>query len=331
MIGSKKLSNFPLARAISRDWQSAQDHLRAQSRPNTRNDAEHDFDGAGPVDERTRADDEDEEDLEPIDGSGEDPEPRPRLSGRTKRDREQDDEDVRSDDDDVVRPQKKSRRLTRHRPRPVTPEDVPEETPANDAPSGDPPSPEPEVEEERDPEEEFETRWREFLAELDDQDRLEWEKLYLRAQELFEHTQNPWIPDPGEDSIDDREELEKQVNALLEVAIDQEWQEHVDRIRANENSLYHGGELQYAELQREVLMKMFREDKSLGWPPAPRTSAAEDIAAVLVSHKERAGWDSWQFFQEIGRGTQGSAALCTSAKFGDHGAIGKVCIRFDVQ
>jgi hypothetical protein len=116
----------------------------------------------------------------------------------------------------------------------MTAEDAPEETPANDVRSGDPPPPELEVEVERDPEEEFETRWRDFLAEVDNPDKPKWEKLYLRAQELFKHTQNPWMPDPGEDSIDDREELEKLVNEQLEEALDQEWREHMDRIRANE-------------------------------------------------------------------------------------------------
>jgi hypothetical protein len=102
-------------------------------------------------------------------------------------------------------------------------------------------------------------------------------------------------------------------------------------IRANEKSLYREGELQYAEQQKEVLMGMFRKGQCLPWPPAPRTSAAEDIAAGLVSDEERAGWGHWQFFQEIGRGAQGTAALWTSVKFDDHGAIGKVCIHFDVR
>jgi hypothetical protein len=315
---------------LAQDWNSAPDHVRAQSRPNTRSEAA--FGAAGPVDERTTADDEEEEDLEPIDGSCENSEPRPKHSGREKRSREQDDEGVRSDHSDAsIRPQKKSRRLTHSRPRPMTAEDSPEETPANDVSSGDPPPPEPEVEVERDPEEEFETRWRDFLAEVDDPDKPKWEKLYLRAQELFKHTQNPWMPDPVEDLIEDREELEKLVNEQLEEALDQEWQEHMDRIRANENNLYLQGELQYAELQRPVLMRMFREGQAPPWPPAPRTTAAEDIAAGLGSHKERAGWGPWQFFQEIGRGAQGTAALWTSARFDDHGMIGEVCIHFDVQ
>jgi hypothetical protein len=313
---------------LAQDWCSAQDHLQAQSRPNTRSEAE--FNAAGPVDERTTADDEDEEDPEPIDGSGENLEPQP--SRREKRSREQDDEGARSDHSDAItRPQKKSRRLTHRRPRPMSAEDAPEKIPANDVPSGDPPPPEPEVEVERDPEEEFETRWRDFLAEVDDPDKPKWEKLYLRAQELFKHTPNPWMPDPGEDSIDDREELEKLVNEQLEEALDQEWQEHMDRIRANENNLYLQGELQYAELQRPVLMRMFREGQAPPWPPAPRTTAAEDIAAGLGPHEERAGWGPWQFFQEIARGAQGSAALWTSARFGDHGMIGEVCFHLDVQ
>jgi serine/threonine protein kinase len=166
---------------------------------------------------------------------------------------------------------------------------------------------------------------------LDDPDKPKWEKLYLRAQELFKHTQNPWMPETGEDTIDDREELEKYVNEQLEEALDQEWQKYLDRIRAKENNLYLPGELQYAEMQRPVLMRMFREGQAPPWPPAPRTTAAEDIAAGLGSHEERAGWGPWQFFQEIGRGAQGSAALWTSARFGDHGMIGEVCIHLHVQ
>jgi hypothetical protein len=164
---------------LAQDWCLADGQLQAQSRLNTR--SENDFDAAGPVDERIRANDGDEEDPEPIDGGGEDPEPRPRRSSKKKRKtkkkrrRKQDDEGVHGDDDDVVRPQKKTRRLTRHRPRPVTPEDMLEETPANDVPSGDTLLPEPEPEEEEDPAEEFERRWRAFLAKLDDQDRPECE------------------------------------------------------------------------------------------------------------------------------------------------------------
>jgi hypothetical protein len=206
---------------LAQDWALAEDQLQAQSRPNTR--SENGFDAAGPVDERTRADDENAEDPEPIDGVGEDAEPRPQRSSKKKRKkgkkrrRKQDDEDVHSDAEDVVRPQKKTRRLTRRRP--ATPEDEPEEKPANDAPSGDPPLPEPEPEEEEDPAEEFERRWTDFLAKLDDQDRPEWEKQYLRAQELFPHTQKSWMLNPGEDSIDDRVEFEKHITESLGEAI----------------------------------------------------------------------------------------------------------------
>lgn len=186
----------------------------------------------------------------------------------------------------------------------------------------------------------FETIWKNFLEDVNDQDRPDWEQLHFRAQKLLKDKQETHLPEGT--SGEAREELRIAINKALEQVVGWDWEEHIDMIKANKDGLYHDGELRQAELARELLIQRAREGRSPEWPPAARKAAipvlsdnesndqernteiATEIENNLLSEGEQSGRGSWTNLASIGQGAHGWADLWVSVRFGDHGMIAEV-------
>ena len=268
----------------------------------------------------------------------------PRAFGRKRRSREPSD-DPTSDED---QPTKKIPRPEDH----TEPAILQEPRSSNEEPLANIASAEHEV----DPLEAFDTRWWAFLNGLDKQDSPIWQKLYSRARKLVEDRQPALFPDStlSETTAD----FEIRVNKALEKCIGWDWEEYIDKIKADKHNLYLPADLKRAEQLRGATMQRAREGRSPMGPPSPReipqrrspigspskeevpqsrSSSVDEaltrkdttkaIADDIIHERGQKKAGQWSYLTNVGKGGHGRADLWTGIRSDDHGMIVEVRAR----
>lgn len=214
----------------------------------------------------------------------------------------------------------------------------------------------PPMEEEVDPQKEFEAVWMAFLATRPIPERIQWGKLFSYAKVLFRHTREAHHPNPDDISPEARENLRVTINKALERVIGWDWMEYVDKVKENPHGFYKDDEWRKAEQAREDAMLNSREGRDPIFPPRliqpslrgienededgdgdgdgdqavfidedsvsdEMEDLAEEIPNGLLWEGDLQEMGVWKHLAGIGIGGQGQAGVWFSVRSDDHGMI----------
>lgn len=188
----------------------------------------------------------------------------------------------------------------------------------------------------------FESKWQALREGWSSEDGLTWEKLYSRAQKLVKANLPGMLPEDS--SAASMASFRIKVNIALEKVLGWDWEEYIDVIKADKDGLYPEGDLERAELLREVSIQRAQGGQSPVWPPvrkeepppAPfidleaqiRVETGLAIASDLIRDGNYTQPGEWQYLTTFGRGAHGEAQLWTGIRSGDHGMIVEVRVHF---